>query len=90
MIRVLGSNIEYGISPLGMISNKKSVSKTVSFANQHTSQPRAIVLSIHTYGYFYGISIINSYNSSTFSFTLTPIEIGNGTGQWSVHWIALW
>lgn len=89
-VNSLYSNIEYGISPLGMISNKQSVSKTVSFANQHTSKPRAIVLSIHTYGYFYGISIINSYNSSTFSFTLTPIEIGNGTGQWSVHWIALW
>lgn len=84
------SNIEYGTSKIGVVSNKQSINKTVSFLKQHANSPRAVVLSIHTYGYFYGVAIINSYNNSEFSFTLTPVEIGNGNGQWNVHWIALW
>lgn len=86
----LYSNIEYGTSKIGVVSNKQSINKTVSFLKQHANSPRAVVLSIHTYGYFYGVAIINSYNNSEFSFTLTPVEIGNGNGQWNVHWIALW
>lgn len=89
-VNSLYSNIEYGTSKIGVVSNKQSINKTVSFLKQHANSPRAVVLSIHTYGYFYGVAIINSYNNSEFSFTLTPIEIGNGNGQWNVHWIALW
>lgn len=89
-VNALYSNIEYGTSKIGVVSNKQSINKTVSFLKQHANSPRAVVLSIHTYGYFYGVAIINSYNNSEFSFTLTPVEIGNGNGQWNVHWIALW
>ena len=89
-VNSLYSNIEYGTSKIGVVSNKQSINKTVSFLKQHANSPRAVVLSIHTYGYFYGVAIINSYNNSEFSFTLTPVEIGNGNGQWNVHWIALW
>ena len=86
------SNLEFGTVSFGIISDKETKEFAVAFSKQHKNAPKAILVSYETYGYFYGSCHVFTATMSNTGFkgNLIPIEIGNGQGKWTIHWIALW